>query len=88
MELREVIRHLRALDRLVVLERTGPLSQLAERMGLPHTVVERLLSLMKNLGAPVCFSAERDTYFYEYPGELSIGFTPEPKARVIAMDNL
>jgi predicted DNA-binding transcriptional regulator YafY len=65
---------LQTIDRLIRIKGTGPPRQLARKLGISERSLYDLLDFMKEMGAPISYSKERQTYFYEESGGFELGF--------------
>lgn len=68
---------LRTIDHLIRTKRTGTPERLAVRLGISERSLYDFLTLMKGLGAPIKYSKERESYFYEDSGGFIISFVRE-----------
>lgn len=62
------------VDRLVRLKATGSPKKLAEKLDLSESSLYRLLDTIKDLGAPVEFSADHESYVYGQDVKFKCGF--------------
>ena len=65
---------LKRLDNLIRLKMTGSPKDLAEKMNTTKRTIFRTICNLKDLDCPIKFSRIENSYVYEYPGELIIGF--------------
>jgi predicted DNA-binding transcriptional regulator YafY len=71
------IDRLRRLDLLIRTRMTGSACELADRFGLCERTVYEYLNDLRELGAPVTWSAEENSYIYNLEGRLRLGFVSE-----------
>ena len=74
MAINKHLERLRRMHQLIKFKRTGTPEVFAEKLGLSQSLLYRLLSEMKALGAPVHFCHSRQSYVYYEPVELQLGF--------------
>lgn len=70
--LKDILGNLEKLDRLIHVKGTGSPRELAKRVGISERSLYEYLKLMKDRGAPVAYSRERGTYFYEDNGKFTV----------------
>lgn len=74
MTLTEKIQQIERVDALIQKKATGSPAVLATRLGTSERYVYKLINMMKNLGAPIYFNYERNSYCYEKDVVFSMGF--------------
>jgi len=74
MTLTEKIRQMERVDALIQRKATGSPATLAARLGKSERYVYKLIKMMKNLGAPIYFNYEKNSYCYEGEVIFSVGF--------------
>jgi len=62
------------LNRLIRIKGTGTPQQLAKKMEISERTLYDLLTLMKDMGAPICYCRHRLSYYYEEDGEFCVKF--------------
>ena len=67
----EHVQRLKRIDQLVRLKATGSAQELAHRLGVSRASVFRYMDDLKDLGAPVTYCRNRQTFFYEENFELN-----------------
>lgn len=72
--LKECINRLELIDYLIRIKGTGTPKQLAARLNISDRSVFEYLNLMKDLGAPIKYSREKQSYYYEEDGLLQLKF--------------
>jgi predicted transcriptional regulator len=65
---------LERLDQLIRLKATGNLNELANKFDSSKRTISRTIKDLKEIGCPIYFSKELNSYCYEYPGKLIIKF--------------
>jgi predicted transcriptional regulator len=65
---------LERLDQLIRLKATGNLDELAEKFGTSKSTISRTLKDLKEIGCPIYFAKDYNSYCYEYSGKLLIKF--------------
>lgn len=61
----EILDLIDRLDGLIRRKATGRPSELARRLNVCERQVYKLIKILKDLGAPVAYSNDRETYYYE-----------------------
>lgn len=74
MTILEKIEQIERVDALIRRKATGSLSELATRLGISERYVYILIKLMKNLGGPIYFDNDCNSYCYEEKVTFSVGF--------------
>jgi len=74
MTLLEKIQQMERIDALIQRKATGSPKELAIRLGASERYVYKLVKLMKNLGAPICFDYDSNSYCYKEEVTFSFGF--------------
>lgn len=64
MQLQKFISRTRRLDKLIRRKSTGSPSQLANRLGVSEATIYRIIQEMKDMGAPIKYCRERQSYRY------------------------
>ncbi len=62
------------MHNLIKFRRTGTPEQFAERLGICNSLLYRLLSELKEMGAPIHFCQHRQSYAYYESVELRVEF--------------
>ncbi len=68
----EKLRQLERLDQLIRMKATGNPASLARRFNISERKVYRLISELKDMGFPIKYCKERQSYYYE--GKVSLSF--------------
>ncbi|MBL7818778.1 MAG: HTH domain-containing protein [Saprospiraceae bacterium] len=63
---------LRRMDSLISLKSTGCPSCFAGKLGISEATLYRYINYLKNLGAPIQYVKDRESYIYEFPFELNL----------------
>lgn len=78
MALYNYLNRIRRLDALIRQKRTGPPRELAEKLGISERWLYIFLDELKTeLDCPIRYNRQRQSYVYELPGKVTIGFTQE-----------
>lgn len=67
---------LERLDQLIRLKSTGSLDELAKKFNTSKRTICRTIKDLKEIGCPIYFSKEFNSYCYKYSGKLLIKFEP------------
>ncbi len=65
---------LRRMDQLIRIKRTGPPKVLASRMGVSESTLFEKIKTAREMGAQISYNSYRETYEYDVPMKLTIGF--------------
>jgi len=74
MTLLKKIQQMERIDALIQRKATGSPGELARRLGTSERYIYKLIRLMKNLDAPICFDYDSNSYYYEEEVTFSVGF--------------
>ena len=74
---KEIFERLNHIDQLIRVKGTGTPSQLAEKIGMSERSMYEYIRLMKEFGAPVVYSRERQSYYYLHEGSFIVRFLSE-----------
>jgi predicted DNA-binding transcriptional regulator YafY len=74
MNLINEIYRLESLEQMIRLQSTGSLNELAKKMNVSRRTAMRWVGILKELGCPIYFDKHKNSYCYEYPGKLVIGW--------------
>lgn len=78
MPLIKHINRIEQLDQLIRLKKTGPSRQLAHKLDISERWLYKLLGeLREELDCPITYNRCRQSYEYEKPGKLILGFQKE-----------
>lgn len=66
------------LNRLIKQEKTGTPEMFASRLGVSRTRLYEIIDEIKSRGAPIAYDKARQTFYYEYPFEVSIKLSIRP----------
>ena len=72
-----ILNRLDRIDQLIRIKGTGTPAQLAGKLGLSERSMYEYIRLMKEFGAPVVYSRERQSYYYLYQGRFIVRFLSE-----------
>ncbi len=70
------LNRLRRIDYLIRTRATGSTNEFASRLGVSRSQLCDDLSDLRTLGAPICYSRIRQTYYYRYEVNFSLDFSP------------
>jgi len=65
------------IDYLIRIKGTGTPSQLASRLEVGERTIYEYINIMKALGAPIQYSRQRRSYYYDKRGSFTISFVDE-----------
>jgi predicted DNA-binding transcriptional regulator YafY len=74
---KEIFERLNRIDHLIQIKGTGTPAQLADKIGLSERSMYEYIRLMKEFGAPVVYSRERQSYYYLHEGRFNVQFLSE-----------
>jgi len=77
MTLLQKLQQIERVDALIRRKSTGSPADLATRLNTSERCVYDLIKLMKQIGAPIYFCQQRNSYCYEEDVVFSIGFMPK-----------
>lgn len=72
--MQKILNRLDRIDQLIRVKGTGTPAQLADKIGLSERSTYEYIRLMKNFGAPVVYSRERQSYYYLQEGRFIVSF--------------
>jgi len=72
MSLLDEIYRLDRLEQLIRLQMTGSPNELSKKMQISKRTVFRLIDILKEIGCPIYFNKEKNSYCYEEPVKLII----------------
>ena len=88
---KEIFQRLSRIDQLIRIKGTGTPSELAGKIGISERSLYDYLKILKEMGAPVKFSRNRGTYYYNEEGRFRISFiskgVEEHLGELISMSN-
>lgn len=70
MTFTERLRCIKRIDHLAQMKATGNVKQLTQTLGVSRTSLFRYIDDLKELGAPIVYCRDRETYLYEENFEL------------------
>jgi predicted DNA-binding transcriptional regulator YafY len=84
--MKSLLNRLIRLDYLIHLKATGKPADCAHRIGISERSLYDYLRILKEMGAPIKFSRNRGTYYYNEDGRFRISFlSGEPQQSVEEM---
>ena len=75
--MQDIFYRLSRIDHFIRIKGTGTPGQLARRIGVGERTIYEYISMMKELGAPIKFCRDRQSYYYEGDGVFTISFIPD-----------
>lgn len=75
MKLIEKIELIKRLDRLIRYKATGTPTQLSQRLKISKRSIHYLIEAMKEMGAPIYYNKDRQSYCYEENVQFNFGFS-------------
>jgi len=72
--MKSLLHRLIRLDYLIHLKATGKPSDCAHKIGISERSLYDYLKILKEMGAPIKFSRNRGTYYYNEEGRFRISF--------------
>jgi predicted DNA-binding transcriptional regulator YafY len=84
--MKSLLHRLIRLDYLIHLKSTGTPAHCAQKIGVSERSLYDYLKLLKEMGAPIKFSRNRGTYYYNEEGRFKISFiNKHPEERMEEM---
>ena len=77
MCLLKTVERIKYLDFLIRGKNTGTASKLAEQIGVSERTIFNYLTDLKNMGAPVLWSSQEESYIYKNSVQFILGFLSE-----------
>ncbi len=74
---------LERLDQLIRLEATGSPDELAEKMNTTSRTIYRTMKDLKEIGCPIYFNKNKNSYCYKCPGKLIIKQPPAKQVDLV-----
>jgi predicted DNA-binding transcriptional regulator YafY len=71
---KKFIDRFRRIDQLVRLKSTGRPQDLAERLEISESTLYAFIQVMKDMGAPISYDKNRESYVYDEDGRFFIEF--------------
>jgi predicted DNA-binding transcriptional regulator YafY len=72
--MKSLLHRLIRLDYLIHLKSTGTPANCAQKIGISERSLYDYLKILKEMGAPIKFSRNRGTYYYDEDGRFRISF--------------
>ncbi len=66
----KVIKKMKHIDGLIRAKATGHQQSFAKKLGVSRSMLNKYLRQMKELGFPICYSRQRQTYYYREHGKI------------------
>jgi len=73
-ELLEQIKRIERIDQLIRMKATGTPNSLAKKLVISERSVRRLITIMKNMGAPIYYCHYKKSYYYDQKVHFKFGF--------------
>ena len=74
MGVKKYLERIRYIDYLISHKSTGNCDQLSRKLGLSRSSTLEYLRLMKDLGFPISYSRNRNSYYYSEEGKMIKSF--------------
>ena len=87
MNLLDKIKLIERTDALIRRKSTGTPNQLADRLKLSERSLYNLIRLMKEMGAPIYYCRDRNSFCYEHNVEFRIGFSTRTNSMIGGQSN-
>lgn len=78
MKLLVYIERINLLHKLIKQGRTGKPAELSNRLGVSPSRLHRVIEELRDKGAPIAYSRQMQTYYYEFGYDISISATFAP----------
>jgi hypothetical protein len=75
MSIIKYLNRIKRIDKLIRMKATGSPLELSLKLGISQSVLFDTLSDMKKLGAPIAYSKDNGTYYYQYDVESICSFS-------------
>ncbi|MDX1911942.1 MAG: hypothetical protein SFV22_10675 [Saprospiraceae bacterium] len=70
----DMFQRLEQMDQLIRLKATGSPKEFAARLGISKSMMYNYLDMLRTLGGPVHYNRAIESYEYEYPVALQLGY--------------
>lgn len=74
MNILRYVERLKRMDTLIKRKATGTPEEFARKMGLSRSTLMEYIKSLKALNAPIVYDTMRNSYYYDQPCRLKIGF--------------
>jgi len=68
------LRHIEYIDHLIFTKSTGTPKQFASKLSISERTLYNYLTIMKEFGAPIVYSKNRQSYYYKCEGRFFMRF--------------
>ncbi|MCG8582281.1 MAG: hypothetical protein MI866_20325 [Bacteroidales bacterium] len=68
---------LKQINELIKRQATGTPKQMSDRLGISVGYLHRLITEIKEKGAPICYCRQKQSYYYRKPFELRVNYSIE-----------
>ncbi len=75
--MKSLLKKINQLDRLIHEQCTGSPANLGQKIGVSERSVFDYLKVMKEMGAPISYSRQKSSYFYQSGGRFNIRFVQQ-----------
>jgi hypothetical protein len=72
--MKQYLNLLQQLDQFIRRKKTGSPPEFARKMGISERSLYEYLKVLKELGAPIRFSRQEHSYYYEVEGQFFVSF--------------
>ena len=72
--MKQYLNLLQQLDQFIRRKKTGSPPEFARKMGISERSLYEYLKVLKELGAPIRFSRQEHSYYYEVEGQFYVSF--------------
>ena len=72
--MKQYLNLLQQLDQFIRRKKTGSPPEFAQKMGISERSLYEYLKVLKELGAPIRFSRQEHSYYYEVEGQFYVSF--------------
>jgi predicted DNA-binding transcriptional regulator YafY len=72
--MKQYLNLLQQLDQFISRKKTGSPPEFARKMGISERSLYEYLKVLKELGAPIRFSRQERSYYYEIDGQFFVSF--------------
>ncbi len=73
----DILNRLKRMDELIRRKATGNPREFAARLGISESLLYLNIELLKSMGGPIQYCKEKDSYEYEEPVVLEMGYRPK-----------
>lgn len=81
MKLFEYIDRITLMNKLIKEQSTGTPDEFAATLGIKRTRLYEMVDELKSFGAPIQYSKRKNSFYYEYPYDISLKFILHPLSK-------